>query len=204
MVHGALRSRQPDHELPGAAVPPGVCRTTLSALAARQARVRDDFHEQEPGKILHEVRFGELTAVGVRPHSPYFGTADATPLFLILLEEYHRCSGDDDLIRELEPNARRPGLDRGQRGRRRRRVRRVPTAQPGHRPDQPVLERQLGLDPVRRRHPCAAADRHLRDPGLCLRRATALGAPRARRLGRPSAGRPTRAARRRPPHEVSA
>jgi glycogen debranching enzyme len=85
---------------------PGFAATTLRALAARQARVRDDFHEQEPGKILHELRFGELTALGRRPHSPYFGTADATPLFLVLLDEYHRWSGDDDLVRALEPNAR--------------------------------------------------------------------------------------------------
>jgi len=85
---------------------PGLAVTTLRALAARQARTRDDFHEQEPGKILHELRFGELTARGERPHSPYYGSADATPLFLVLLDEYHRWSGDDQLVRELEPNAR--------------------------------------------------------------------------------------------------
>jgi glycogen debranching enzyme len=85
---------------------PGLAATTLRVLAERQATVRDDIHEQEPGKILHELRFGELTARGLRPHSPYFGTADATPLFLILLDEYRRWSGDDALVRELEPNAR--------------------------------------------------------------------------------------------------
>ena len=85
---------------------PGLAATTLRVLAARQAEGRDDFHEQEPGKILHELRFGELTARGERPHSPYFGTADATPLFLVLLDEYHRWSGDDELVRALEPNAR--------------------------------------------------------------------------------------------------
>ncbi|HEY6759054.1 MAG TPA: glycogen debranching N-terminal domain-containing protein [Baekduia sp.] len=85
---------------------PGFAATTLRVLAARQATVRDDFHEQEPGKILHELRFGELTATGRRPHSPYFGSADATPLFLVLLDEYHRWSGDDALVRELEPHAR--------------------------------------------------------------------------------------------------
>ena len=85
---------------------PGLAATTLRVLAARQAEERDDFHEQEPGKILHELRFGELTARGERPHSPYFGTADATPLFLVLLDEYHRWSGDAELVRTLEPNAR--------------------------------------------------------------------------------------------------
>jgi glycogen debranching enzyme len=85
---------------------PQLAATTLRVLAGRQAQVRDDFHEQEPGKILHELRFGELTANGERPHSPYFGTADATPLFLVLLDEYHRWSGDDELVRSLEANAR--------------------------------------------------------------------------------------------------
>jgi glycogen debranching enzyme len=85
---------------------PELAVTSLHVLAARQAQGRDDFHEQEPGKILHELRFGELTARGERPHSPYFGSADATPLFLVLLDEYHRWSGDDELVRTLEPHAR--------------------------------------------------------------------------------------------------
>jgi glycogen debranching enzyme len=85
---------------------PELAATTLRVLAARQATTRDDFHEQEPGKILHELRFGELTANGRRPHSPYFGSADATPLFLILLDEYHRWTGDAALVRALEPQAR--------------------------------------------------------------------------------------------------
>jgi glycogen debranching enzyme len=85
---------------------PELAATTLRVLAERQATLRDDFHEQEPGKILHELRFGELTACGERPYSPYYGTADATPLFLVLLDEYHRWSGDDELVRSLEPNAR--------------------------------------------------------------------------------------------------
>ena len=85
---------------------PGLAATTLRVLAARQAEARDDFQEQEPGKILHELRFGELTSRRERPHSPYFGSADATPLFLILMDEYHLWSGDDALIRQLEPNAR--------------------------------------------------------------------------------------------------
>jgi glycogen debranching enzyme len=85
---------------------PGLAATTLRVLAARQATARDDFHEREPGKILHELRFGELTSRGERPHSPYFGSADATPLFLVLLDEYHRWTGDDTLVRALEPNAR--------------------------------------------------------------------------------------------------
>jgi glycogen debranching enzyme len=85
---------------------PHFARTTLLTLAARQATEVDDFREAEPGKILHEQRHGELTVFGDRPHSPYYGTADATPLFLILLEEYERWTGDAELVRTLEPNAR--------------------------------------------------------------------------------------------------
>ena len=85
---------------------PALAANTLRVLGARQARTYDDFHDQEPGKILHELRFGELTASGVQPHSPYYGTADATPLFVILLDEYHRWTGDDTFVQALEPNAR--------------------------------------------------------------------------------------------------
>ena len=85
---------------------PELAETTLRVLAARQGEQADAFRDEEPGKILHELRFGELTHFNERPHSPYYGTADATPLFLVLLDEYQRWTGDDDLVRELEPNAR--------------------------------------------------------------------------------------------------
>jgi glycogen debranching enzyme len=85
---------------------PELARTTLRTLASRQGTVVDDFRDQEPGKILHEVRYGELTAVGRQPHSPYYGTADATALFLVVLDEYERWTGDVELVRALEPNAR--------------------------------------------------------------------------------------------------
>ena len=89
---------------------PELAATTLHVLAACQGKVVDDFREEEPGKILHELRFGELTAFGERPHSPYYGSADATPLFLVLLDEYERWTGDSDLVRELE-GAGPGGLD---------------------------------------------------------------------------------------------
>ncbi len=85
---------------------PELAETTLRVLAARQGTKLDDFRDEEPGKILHEIRFGELTHFGERPHSPYYGTADATPLFLVLLEETHRWTGNDALPRELESAAR--------------------------------------------------------------------------------------------------
>jgi glycogen debranching enzyme len=85
---------------------PHLAATTLRVLAARQGVRLDAFRDEEPGKILHESRSGELTAFAERPHSPYFGSADGTPLFLVLLDEYERWSGDADLIRGLEPHAR--------------------------------------------------------------------------------------------------
>jgi glycogen debranching enzyme len=85
---------------------PELAATTLRVLAALQGRKEDRYREEEPGKILHELRFGELTVFGERPHSPYFGTYDATPLYLVLLDEYERWTGDAELVRELEPNAR--------------------------------------------------------------------------------------------------
>lgn len=85
---------------------PELARTTLSSLALLQARKDDPFRDAEPGKILHELRLGELTAFEESPHSPYYGTADATPLFLIVLEEYERWTGDRALVRSLEHEAR--------------------------------------------------------------------------------------------------
>jgi len=85
---------------------PELAETTLQVLAARQGSRVDDFRDEEPGKILHELRFGELTAFEERPHSPYYGTADATPLFLVLLDEVERWTGNVDLVRGLEAEAR--------------------------------------------------------------------------------------------------
>jgi glycogen debranching enzyme len=85
---------------------PELARTTLLALGAHQATEWNDFRDAEPGKILHELRHGELAYFGERPHSPYFGTADATPLFLVVLDEYERWTGDLDTVRRLEGPAR--------------------------------------------------------------------------------------------------
>jgi glycogen debranching enzyme len=79
---------------------------TLNTLAATQACVLDDFREKEPGKILHEFRYGESSAFEDQPHSPYFGSADSTPLFVILMDEYERWTGDVELVRRLEHEAR--------------------------------------------------------------------------------------------------
>jgi glycogen debranching enzyme len=85
---------------------PELAATTLSELGMRQGTRLDDFRDEDPGRILHEMRYGEMTAFEERPHSPYYGTADATPLFVVLLDEYERWTGDRRLVRELEQEAR--------------------------------------------------------------------------------------------------
>jgi glycogen debranching enzyme len=80
--------------------------TTLRALGDWQGVGLDDFRDEDPGRILHEMRYGEMTAFEERPHSPYYGTADATPLYVVLLDEYERWTGDRALVRELEVEAR--------------------------------------------------------------------------------------------------
>jgi glycogen debranching enzyme len=85
---------------------PELAATTLRVLAERQGTRRDDFREEEPGRILHEARMGEMTAFEERPHSPYFGTSDATPLFIVLLDEYERWCGTGELARALEEECR--------------------------------------------------------------------------------------------------
>ena len=85
---------------------PELARTTLLSLARWQGTRVDDFRDEEPGKILHELRYGELTAFEERPHSPYYGAADSTPLFLILLDEYSSWMGDRQIVKDLELEAR--------------------------------------------------------------------------------------------------
>jgi glycogen debranching enzyme/putative sterol carrier protein len=118
---------RPDKELPAAGLPwfmtvfgrdsiitsyqalpfvPELAEAALLTLGDFQARTVDHFRDSEPGKILHEMRYGELTAFEERPHSPYYGSVDSTMLYLILLDEFERWTGRVDLVRELEPVAR--------------------------------------------------------------------------------------------------
>jgi glycogen debranching enzyme len=85
---------------------PELAATTLRALGNWQGTRVDDFRDEDPGRILHELRYGELPAFEQRPHSPYYGTADATPLYVVLLDEYERWTGDTKLVRDLQPEAR--------------------------------------------------------------------------------------------------
>jgi glycogen debranching enzyme len=85
---------------------PSLAGTTLRALGDWQGTHVDDFRDEDPGRILHEMRYGELPAFEERPHSPYYGSADATPLYVVLLDEYERWTGDRKLVRDLEYEAR--------------------------------------------------------------------------------------------------
>lgn len=85
---------------------PALAADTLRALAALQGVQVSPDREEEPGKVLHELRAGELTVCGDLPLGRYYGTVDATPLFCCLLGAYHHRTGDDALVRELEPHVR--------------------------------------------------------------------------------------------------
>ncbi|RKN27111.1 amylo-alpha-1,6-glucosidase [Micromonospora musae] len=85
---------------------PALSKTTLRILASLQGSRFDDFREEDPGRILHEMRYGETAAFEEQPHSPYYGSVDATPLFVILLDEYERWTGDAALVKELEQESR--------------------------------------------------------------------------------------------------
>jgi glycogen debranching enzyme len=85
---------------------PELAATTLRALGDWQGTRVDDFRDEDPGRILHELRYGEMTAFEERPHSPYYGCADATPLYVVLLDEYERWTGDRRLVKEREREAR--------------------------------------------------------------------------------------------------
>src|SRR6266436_2322220 len=77
---------------------PEFARGALEILGSLQAKEEDDYRDAEPGKILHEMRYGELAHFKLIPHTPYYGTADATPLYLITLHAAWRATGDKALL----------------------------------------------------------------------------------------------------------
>ena len=173
---------------------PRIARDTLRYLARRQGEREDPFTEEQPGKILHELRRGEMARAGEIPHVPYFGTVDATPLWLVLLHETWRWTGDKALVRELLPHAERAlaWIDRTA----------IPTATASsNTPDEREGAGQPGLEgfrrrcPVPRRPPAGAADRAGRGAGLRLRCEGSHGRA-VRPFGEPDA--PRRWAPRRP------
>lgn len=86
-------------------IDPRISRETLALLARFQGTTDDPWRDEEPGKILHELREGELARSGAVPHTPYYGSVDSTPLFLMLLAQYFRWTGDREFVEGLMGNA---------------------------------------------------------------------------------------------------
>ena len=83
---------------------PEIAAETLRLLAKYQSRQIDEWRDAQPGKILHELRIGEMARLGEIPHTPYYGSIDATPLFLILAGRHAAWTGDLTLFNELREN----------------------------------------------------------------------------------------------------
>ena len=84
---------------------PRPARDSLHVLAEYQGTEVKDWNDEEPGKILHEIRRGELAGAGYIPHTPYYGSVDSTPWFLILLAQYFRWTSDLGFVKEMLPAA---------------------------------------------------------------------------------------------------
>jgi glycogen debranching enzyme len=84
-------------------VGPELARGGLETLSILQGEKTDEFRDEEPGKIAHEIRTGELTHLGLKPHNPYYGSTDATQLWLGLLAEYWRWTRDEEFVRRMRP-----------------------------------------------------------------------------------------------------
>jgi glycogen debranching enzyme len=85
-------------------VSPSIARGVLAFLAATQAKTADDSSDSNPGKILHEMRGGEMAALGEIPFRRYYGSVDATPLFVVLAGAYYDYTGDCEFIETIWPN----------------------------------------------------------------------------------------------------
>ncbi len=86
---------------------PGIAEQTLRLLAHYQAADVSEWRDEQPGKILHELRLGELAHLGEIPQTPYYGSIDSTPLWLILLARHAAWTGTLELFRELRDNVER-------------------------------------------------------------------------------------------------
>ncbi|HEY9708556.1 MAG TPA: glycogen debranching N-terminal domain-containing protein, partial [Oculatellaceae cyanobacterium] len=84
---------------------PTIARETLNILAEYQGKTENEWRDEQPGKILHELRMGEMARCEEIPHTPYYGTVDATPLWLMLYAEYYTWTHDTDTLDHLWSNA---------------------------------------------------------------------------------------------------
>lgn len=80
---------------------PAIAKDTLYVLAEYQGKEDDPWRDEEPGKILHEIRQGEMARCQEIPHTPYYGTVDATPLWLMLYGEYYAWTKDWEVLEQL-------------------------------------------------------------------------------------------------------
>jgi glycogen debranching enzyme len=83
---------------------PDIARHTARLLAHYQGDRVDEWRDEQPGKILHSLRVGEMARLGEIPHTPYYGSVDATPLFLILIGRHAAWTGDVELFESLRDN----------------------------------------------------------------------------------------------------
>lgn len=83
---------------------PHIAKGTLLTMAAYQGQKEDEWRDEQPGKVMHEIRYGELAGTNQVPFTPYYGTIDATPLFLLLTAEYYHWTGDADFVSSLMPH----------------------------------------------------------------------------------------------------
>jgi glycogen debranching enzyme len=84
---------------------PEIARDTLFVLAHYQGTTNNDWRDEEPGKILHEIRLGEMARCQEIPHTPYYGTVDATPLWIMLYAEYYAWTQDQETLDRLWDHA---------------------------------------------------------------------------------------------------
>ena len=82
---------------------PKMAEQTLRLMAQYQGKKTDDWRDEEPGKIMHELRVGELAHLNEIPQTPYYGSVDSTPLFLVLIARHANWTGDLSLFRQLRP-----------------------------------------------------------------------------------------------------
>ena len=191
LVLDDLRPRRADHRAAMLWCDPGVARGVLRRLAAHQAKKTDPRSDAQPGKILHEMRDGEMAALSEVPFGLYYGSVDATPLFVLLAGLYVERTGDQETLAAAVA-AYRGGarLDRRDgRSRRRRLCRISPRQRAG--PRQSGLEGLPRCDLPRRRPAGRRPHRAGRGPGLRLCRQDGDRAL-ARRLGRLETAQPAR------------